>query len=141
YEFRDKKIKEHLGGIKEFLAARKIESLRELEVKAPQETQKEKPQQVAVDNKTKYLEKKETERVYRRLKKQVEDTEAAVTAVENDIAAMDAKISSGDPALINDASFFKTYEDKKSELDSLMLKWESANSELEEFVSEYMTEK
>ena len=31
YEFRDRKIKTHLGGITEFLRARKIESLRELE--------------------------------------------------------------------------------------------------------------
>ena len=33
YEFRDKKIKTHLGGIAEFLRSRKIESLRELEKK------------------------------------------------------------------------------------------------------------
>jgi ATP-binding cassette, subfamily F, member 3 len=141
YEFRDKKIKEHLGGIREFLEARKIESLRELEIKTPPEPQKEKPQQIPVDNKTRYLEKKETERVYRRLKKQVEDAESAIAAIEKEIAEMDAKISSGDSALLNDAAFFKIYEDKKTELDALMLKWESANSELEEFVSEYMTEK
>ena len=33
YEFRDKKIKTHLGGIAEFLRSRKIESLKELEKK------------------------------------------------------------------------------------------------------------
>ncbi|HPH75666.1 MAG TPA: ABC-F family ATP-binding cassette domain-containing protein, partial [Bacteroidales bacterium] len=35
YEFRNRKIRTHLGGIAEFLRARKIESLRELERKSP----------------------------------------------------------------------------------------------------------
>jgi ATP-binding cassette, subfamily F, member 3 len=143
FEFRDKKIKEHLGGIKDFLAARKIESLKELEIKvAPLAVpQNEKPTTVIVDNKTRYLEKRETERVYRRLRKQVEETEATIVALENEITAMNAKISSGDAALLSDAAFFRTYEDKKAELDSLMKEWESAHSEFEEFVSDYMTEK
>lgn len=34
YEFRDRKIRTHLGGITEFLRSRKIESLRELEMRA-----------------------------------------------------------------------------------------------------------
>ena len=38
YEFRHRKIKTHLGGIAEFLRARKIESLRDLEKKSPQAT-------------------------------------------------------------------------------------------------------
>lgn len=143
YEFRDKKIKEHLGGIKDFLAARKIESLKELEIKPVQaaETPAEKPQQPVADNKTRYLEKKETERVFRRLKKQVEETEEAVTLLEKQIAEMDVKISSGDTTLLSDTSFFRLYEDKKSELELMMHKWETANFELEGFVSEFMTEK
>ena len=37
YEFRDGKVKEHLGGVSDFLAKRKLESLRELERLAPVE--------------------------------------------------------------------------------------------------------
>jgi ATP-binding cassette subfamily F protein 3 len=40
YEFRHRKIKTHLGGIAEFLRARKIESLRELEKKNPESVAK-----------------------------------------------------------------------------------------------------
>ncbi|MCK7542046.1 MAG: hypothetical protein MZV63_69740 [Marinilabiliales bacterium] len=35
FEFRNRKIKTHLGGVAEFLRSRKIESLRELEKKSP----------------------------------------------------------------------------------------------------------
>ena len=141
YEFRNKKVKEHQGGIKDFLAARKIESLNDLEKKDIPANTNNKPKKAVVDNKTRYLEKKETERVYRRLCKQVEETEAAITALENEIAAMDTRISGGEPEVLNDTLFFKKYENDKSELDTLMQKWESAHEELETFVSEYMTEK
>jgi len=141
YEFRNKKVKEHQGGIKDFLAARKIESLNDLEKKDTPVITNNKPKKTVVDNKTRYLEKKETEKVYRRLCKQVEETEKAITALENEIAAMDARISGGEPEVLNDTLFFKKYENDKSELDTLMQKWESAHEELEAFVTEYMTEK
>ena len=44
YEFRDGKVKEHLGGVQDFLAARKLESLQELERSAQAPVQ-EKPAQ------------------------------------------------------------------------------------------------
>ena len=42
YEFRKKKIKQHLGGIYEFLERKKIESLKELEIKKGQTNSKKK---------------------------------------------------------------------------------------------------
>lgn len=164
YEFRDRKIKTHLGGIAEFLRARKIESLRELEkrgtgtgtgtetgtatgtgsgsgkknavtpvenltVKEPEPT-----------NKMRYLEKKETERVYRRLRRQTEQTEADITGLEEEIAAMDARLASGDGSVVNDTSFYEAYEDKKKRLEAFMQQWEKAHSELESFMSEYMNQ-
>lgn len=164
YEFRDRKIKTHLGGIAEFLRARKIESLRELEkrgtgtgtgtetgtatgtgsgsgkknavtpvenltVKEPEPT-----------NKMRYLERKETERVYRRLRRQTEQTEADITGLEEEIAAMDARLASGDGSVVNDTSFYEAYEDKKKRLEAFMQLWEKAHSELESFMSEYMNQ-
>lgn len=141
FEFRDRKIKEHQGGIKDFLAARKIESLKELEKKDTPAQTSVKTQKIVVDNKTKYLEKKETEKVYRRLRKQVEETESAISAMEAEITLMNNKISKGDSAVLNDTVFFSKYENNKSELDRLMHLWETSHEELEAFVNEYMTEK
>jgi ATP-binding cassette subfamily F protein 3 len=157
FEFRHRKIRTHLGGITEFLRARKIESLRELEKKSPGATKKtsgtEKKGQVHADipppvkevratpeakPALSYNEKKETERVFRRLQKRVTETEAAITATEAEIAAMDAKLASGDAAVVSDPAFYSVYEETKQRLDSLMQQWEEAHGEMEDFTAEYM---
>jgi ATP-binding cassette subfamily F protein 3 len=181
YEFRNRKIRTHLGGITEFLRARKIESLKELERRNTTDGGKIKPAEkreplaekketargkrstatgqpsssaekknaeippavpqestLRQSSRMRYLEKKETERVHRRLRKQVEETEAKITAVEEEIGAMDKRLASGDTGIVNDASFYKTYDDKKKELESLMHQWEKAHSEMEVFLEEYM---
>ncbi len=178
YEFRNRKIKTHLGGIAEFLRARKIESLRELEKRSPAAAKtsssnekknpavakmsspevkktpvpKAKVQKVQItespvqektntpqDSKMRYLEKKETERVYRRLHRQAEESEAEITRMEGEIAAMNARLASGDPEAVNDPAFYADYEQKKQKLENLMQQWEEAHSELEAFTSEYMS--
>jgi ATP-binding cassette subfamily F protein 3 len=141
FEFRSKKIRTHLGGISEFLRARKIESLKELEKKeAPatvtQAVDDTKP--APPNKKMRYLEKKETERVYRRLKKQVEENETEITAIEKEIADMDIRLTAGDSDTVSDISFYARYEEKKTTLEKLMQKWELIHSELENFMSEYM---
>lgn len=212
YEFRHRKIRTHLGGIAEFLRARKIESLRELEKKSPgaaagntgaaksggtathkgggteqkgngaathkggstaqkvggpavsrgggpaaqkgggqakggspdPATAKEQPPapekpRPELKQAMSYLEKKETERVYRRLQKRVTEAEAAITATEAEIAAMDAKLASGDAAVVSDPAFYAAYEETKKKLDTLMQQWEEAHGEMEGFTAEYMT--
>ena len=173
YEFRHRKIRTHLGGIAEFLRARKIESLRELEKKSPGAAAKsggaaaakggrvvekmrhvpEKKGQAQADNPPpvkevratpvakpalSYNEKKETERVFRRLQKRVTEAEAAITATEAEIAAMNAKLTSGDAAVVSDPAFYSAYEETKQRLDSLMQQWEEAHGEMEGFTAEYM---
>jgi ATP-binding cassette subfamily F protein 3 len=188
YEFRHRKIKTHLGGIAEFLRARKIESLRELEKKSPpvakggsgadlkvsavtKGNQSEKVGQSmakgsrpAKDSQSEsrsapdangnqgagavpppapkaalsYLEKKETERVHRRLQKQVNEAEGQITATEQEIAAMDARLAAGDPAVVSDPAFYSAYEEQKKKLEALMEQWENAHAELESFRTEYM---
>lgn len=85
-----------------------------------------------------YQEKKENERVHRRLKKQVTEVEAQITATEHEIAEMDARLASGDQAVMSDPAFYSEYEEKKNRLEALMEKWEKAHTELESFQTEYM---
>jgi len=85
-----------------------------------------------------YQEKKENERVHRRLQKQVTEAEAQITATEHEIAEMDARLASGDPAVISDPAFYSSYEEKKKRLEALMEQWENAHIELESFQAEYM---
>ena len=52
---------------------------------------------------------------------------------------MDARLASGDNEVVSDTSFYNTYEEKKQRLDVLMHKWEKIHSELEDFMTEYMS--
>ena len=85
-----------------------------------------------------YLEKKENERVLRRLQKRVTEAETEIAATEAELAAMDARLASGDAAVVSDPAFYSAYDEKKQRLDSLMQQWEEAHGELEGFTSEYM---
>lgn len=138
YEFRDKKIKTHLGGINEFLRARKIESLHELEKKTTVTAPVAEKTAREQNNRMRYLEKKETERVYRRLKRKTGETEEEITNVEKELAEMDAMLASGNNNIVSDTSFYAGYEEKKRKLESLMQQWEKAHGELESFIREYM---
>jgi hypothetical protein len=51
---------------------------------------------------------------------------------------MDSKLASGDTEVISSESFYRDYEKKKQELDSLLEQWEKAHGELEEFTADYM---
>ncbi len=91
-----------------------------------------------LNSKERYLEKKETERVYRRLRRQAEESEAEITELEKEIAEMNAKLASGDSAVVSDPAFYTSYEEKKKALDLLMQRWETAHNELEVFMADYM---
>jgi ATP-binding cassette subfamily F protein 3 len=86
-----------------------------------------------------YQEKKETERVLRRLQKRVNEAEAQITETELEIAAMDARLASGDPEIVSDPAFYASYEEKKQRLEALMEQWENAHTELESFKEDYMS--
>ncbi len=126
YEFRDGGVKEYLGGIYYFLEKRKVESLQEIERKdtpasnaAPKE---------ASTGKLSYEQKKEQEKLIRRLRKAVESVEAELAEVEVKIAAYDAKFASATE--YNEADY-ADYNALKSKYDHLMHEWEKASYELE----------
>jgi ATP-binding cassette subfamily F protein 3 len=133
YEFRHKKIKENIGGIYDFLRRKKIESLRELEIK-------EKPARDAAqagdisDNKRKYIEKKEYDRNLRKLMKKVEDIESDIEKTESEIVEMDKKLEDPDNWDKAGEEFFKRYNEIKKSLTEKMSLWEKFTHELELFI-------
>jgi ATP-binding cassette subfamily F protein 3 len=137
YEFRYNTIKEHLGGIYDFLRKKKIENLREIEKK--EVTVKEKTGgynngNISV-NKQKYLEKKEYDRTLRRLKRQLEESEREIERIEKEIAEMDMLLSSpGRPAdEIHD--FFIRYQDLKKKHNEEMDRWAQYTHDVEVFLN------
>jgi ATP-binding cassette subfamily F protein 3 len=127
YEFRSKKIKQHLGGIYNFLQKKKIESLRELEKINPAKKIKSEPAKIA--DTVKFEERKEINRMISRLEKQVKDIETKITEVEKKIASLDLILS--DPSADNFNSHLQDYTSAQKEFDKAMKKWEDLHEELE----------
>jgi ATP-binding cassette subfamily F protein 3 len=126
YEFRDGGVKEYLGGIYYFLEKRKIESLNEIERKDKPETPKSVEAQTS--GKLSYEQKKEQEKVIRKLRKAVESFEEQLAEVERKIAEYDARFAT---ATEYNAEDYAKYDALKQEYDRLMHEWEKASYELE----------
>ncbi len=92
YEFRHNRIREHIGGIYDFLRKKKIDNLKELERK---EVRKDVNAENISLNKQKYLEKKEYDRNLRKLKKRLEDSEAEIGRIEAEISSLDKALEFG----------------------------------------------
>ncbi|MCK3682935.1 ABC-F family ATP-binding cassette domain-containing protein [Maribellus sp. YY47] len=129
YEFRNKKAKQHLGGIFDFLYRKKMESMRELEAKSNASKTNNSIQKEKGKNELSFEEQKEISRNISRFEKQVQDAEQRISDLEGEIEEMDKVLSSS--AQINDHSLFDKYEDLKKKLEEMMHEWENTNEELE----------
>lgn len=130
YEFRDGKVNEHLGGIYDFLAKRKLENLKELETR--KQEKKEQNESGDSDRKQEWLNRKEQEKVIRKVKSQIDKVEAEIEALENKIAECDAALSNPDQSGVTiDDQYFKDYEELKTKLNTTMHRWEQLQYELE----------
>ena len=125
YEFRDGGVREYLGGIYYFLEKRKLENLHEIERKAPVVVAAKQEQS---QGKLSYEQKKEQEKLLRKLRKNVEQIEAELADVEKRIAEYDARFAE---ATEYNADDYKAYDELKGRYDHLMHEWEKASYELE----------
>ncbi len=129
YEFRDGAVKEYLGGIYYFLEKRKLESLQEIERHDAPERSKGVPEKSgAASGKLSYEQKKEQEKLVRKLRKAVETIEAGLADIERQIADYDTKFAAATE--YNEADY-KAYNELKARYDHQMHEWEKASYELE----------
>ena len=130
YEFKNKKIKQHLGGIYDFLQKKKMESMKELERRdKPAEAKPKDEKPVEIIN-ISFEERKEINRNISRCEKSIEKVETEITSLEEQVDAMDKMLSSSEA--ITDASVYDKYEKLKTGLGKKMEEWEALNSEYEE---------
>ena len=141
YEFGGGRVREHLGGIYDFLESRKLESLRELEQRNPATTVTDKkvvtPKSEAEPaisaasegSKLSYEEQKELARRLRKAEKEVADTEKRVADLEAQIASLEEKLSTPEGAA--DTSLYEQHGQLKKQLDDAMWQWSEASETLE----------
>lgn len=130
YEFGGGKVREHLGGIYDFLRHKNIETLQQLEIAAPKATEtSETIAPIVSENKKNYAERKEQQ-------KKVKKVEKAVKASEEKIAQMEARIKELDKMLMNpkyatDMKLIEEYSQTMKALDEENERWMQLSEELE----------
>ena len=140
YEFSGGKVREHLGGIYDFLRAKDMTNLHELEKKdAPVPASKSAepkakdaaPTQPAVQTeaprKLSYAEQKERAKMVSKAEKKVKQAEETIAALELEVKALEDKIGSGDAS----PETLEAYQNTTKKLENEMSVWEIAQQELD----------
>ena len=133
YEFRDGKVKEHLGGVQDFLERRKLESLSELE-RHYKPVAEEKPAEVIQkkeEAKQEYQAKKYVSKEEKKIKNRISFLEKKIEEYETKMAEIEAKLMSPGPD--DDVmDLTRAYLENKRELDYKMEEWSELNEKLEQ---------
>jgi ATP-binding cassette subfamily F protein 3 len=132
YEFGGRKVREHLGGIYEFLRRKRMSSLREIEKK--QDLKEPAAERKPAGNKKEYERRKAFERKKRALEKKIYLSEESISRLEGEIERIDGIMA--EPEKIGDLSVYSEYEKLKSELFQEMTRWEQVHLELEKLIEQ-----
>jgi ATP-binding cassette subfamily F protein 3 len=131
FEFRDQKIKEHLGDIYDFLEYRKVENLKQLELAKKIEKGKE----INVsDNKVTWEKKKQFEKEQRKLNSQISRSEEKISQIESELSKLN-ELLSNPKSYTTETNYFelsKQFDQFKINLESEMQQWEELHRKMEE---------
>lgn len=130
YEFGNKRVVEHLGGIYEFLERKKMQNLQELEVSANKATEATADENVPTQNKLSYEARKELNKAIKKQEKLIAESEKKIEELEASIADLEAKLATPEGA--SDTTLYTQYADLKKALSETMDLWTEQTMELEE---------
>lgn len=125
YEFADKKIIEHIGGIGDFLRAKNFNSLHQIEIKNTDK--KDIAPQAVSDSKLQYEQNKERARQIKKQERQIELLEGDIADLEKEIAQLEAEFTDGNSSDELSVKYHKT----QHLLEQKMYEWEILSEELE----------
>ena len=131
YEFRHNRIREHLGGIYDFLRKKKLVNLKDIERKdQPSGTA---PKGDNTSGKQKYLERKDFERNLRKLRRRLEESEKEIERMEKELASLDNELhlAASSP---ESAGIYLKYQELKKNLDEEMHRWTEYSHDVEEYL-------
>lgn len=131
YEFGGGHVREHIGGIYDFLEKKQIENIDDIQLTASSQkknTPETETAQVS-DNKLSYEARKEKAKLLRKAEKSVEEKEKQVLELEQEIKEIEAMLSTPEGA--QDAKLFARYDEVKKQLKQAENEWEAAMEEVE----------
>ena len=132
YEFGDGLVREHLGGIYDFLQKKELQDLKSLEA-APTQSAANADAPRQAQGKLSYEEQKEQARQLRKVEKEVKEKEEAISRIEATLQDLELQMSTPEGAI--DAALITQYASQQKELEQTMADWEAAASRLEEIQS------
>lgn len=128
YEFGDGKVREHLGGIYDYLATKRATNIYEALAQATK-PKAEEPQPKSInENRLSYEAEKQLQKQRRKLERLVEEDEKAINELEGAISAIEGLISTVEGSTQEN---FARYSTLKKQLDEAVMQWEKDMEELE----------
>ena len=129
YEIGDHRVREHLGGIYDFLQKKRLDSLQQLEVgPRPGTAVNEETPEPASQGKMDYQRQKDRERRIRQAEKKVKTLETRIAELEQQLAAIEDQLAT---ATSENLDVYYTHSKISRELEEVMAQWEQAGEELE----------
>lgn len=123
YEFAGGKVREHLGGIYDYLKKRKQSLESNISSTPEPESENPAPSKGALS----YQQKKEFDRKLRKAEKQVKEIEQKIESLESEIKEIEDKMSEG----VFDQDLMMEYNEKQKNLEKLTDDWEISQEELD----------
>ena len=134
FEFRNRKIREFIGDIYDFIESRRIHSLTQLEANDKKAATTGSTRQDVPDSKASWEKKKHHERELRKLENTIARCETEINRLEAEISRLEAIIAdpSLDTAGIESGAVFASYEKAKKTLTEQESLWEQAHLQREQ---------
>lgn len=131
YEFGNGLVREHLGGIYDFLKSKQIDSLNELSLRRNPKVQSETDEEKNLSqSRLTYEQQKEIQKKIRKMEKNVAGCEERINQLESQIAALEEKLSTPEGA--SDSALYEQHGQLKKTLDEAVEEWETLSLELED---------
>lgn len=134
YEFGGGLVREHLGGIYDFLRKKDIESLDELHLSTAANTADDGPEKAPTTGRLSYEQQKERAKLLRKAQRKVEECENRVTELERQKKEIEARLST--PEGGNDSDLFSKYAEVQRLLSAAEEEWMTAEEECNALTAE-----
>lgn len=128
YEFGEGRVREHLGGIYDYLATKKATNINEALAQGAKPKTEETQARSANESRLSYEAEKQLQKQRRKLERLVEEDEKAINELEGAISAIEGLISTVEGSTQEN---FARYSTLKKQLDEAVVQWEKDMEELE----------